>query len=84
MTRRTMYKITIHYVSPLPRVSDGDGFSGLELARVKLNPRHHHQTHRAGVITLLTFVYLCFDSVIYLFKRIDQILSRLSKMLHRM
>ena len=40
MTLRTMYKITIHYVSPLPRVSDGDGFSGLELARVKLNPRH--------------------------------------------
>ena len=39
MTRRTMYKITIHYVSPLPRVSDGDGFSGLELTRVKLHPR---------------------------------------------
>ena len=40
MTRRTMYKITINYVSPLSSVSDGDGFSGLELARVKLNPRH--------------------------------------------
>ena len=39
MTRRTMYKITIHYVSPLPRVSVGDGFSGLELTRVKLHPR---------------------------------------------
>ena len=39
MTLRTMYKITIHYVSPLPRVRDGDGFSGLELTRVKLNPR---------------------------------------------
>ena len=34
-----MYKITIHYVSPLSTVRDGDGFSGLELTRVKLNPR---------------------------------------------
>ena len=73
MTRRTMYKITIHYVSPLSSVSDGDGFSGLELARVKLNPRHRcgapnphditrHSRHSGVMLyghTRLILLYFC-------------------------